>query len=543
MTEIPEHLLKRSVSVAPRQRRRVGRRRPAGSPATPATTAATPSTTPAVPTPAKPAAPPVKAPPVVKPDPPYVAAAKARPKIPWWAMSTLAIMPFFLIMYVRGLTPSEASAEGPVAAGAELFGGCASCHGADGAGGAGRQLSEGDVLITFPKIEWQLNLVYTGSQVHAGQVYGDPNREGGPHIGLEFNGSPMPQQGAALGGALTDAEILAVVCHERFDLPGNADPTSAEWAPEYEKWCSPESEIYAGLEDGSLTFDDPELGVGTEPIDFAVRPTLGQRRQRSDRRRLRVESPSSVRPVPDADHDVLVVGGGPAGAATAYWLARHGHRVAVVERKTFPREKTCGDGLTPRAVYQLDEMGLGTALQSYHRFDGLRATAHGKVLELPWPQHPTYPSHGYVVRRRELDQLVAKNAVDAGAVLLEGHEALDPVVERGFVRGATVRHQGSVSQLRAKYVVVADGANSRFGRALGTVRAREWPYGTAIRTYWSRHATPSRGSRPRSISRTATAIRCPATAGSSRSVTARSTSASACCRRSATSRASTPATS
>ncbi len=144
-------------------------------------------------------------------------------------MSTLAIMPFFLIMYVRGLTPSEASAEGPVAAGAELFGGCASCHGADGGGGAGRQLSEGDVLITFPKIEWQLNLVYTGSQVHAGEVYGDPNREGGPHIGLEYNGSPMPQQGAAVGGALTDAEILAVVCHERYDLPGNADPTSAEW--------------------------------------------------------------------------------------------------------------------------------------------------------------------------------------------------------------------------------------------------------------------------------------------------------------------------
>jgi len=196
--------------------------------------------------------------------------------------------------------------------------------------------------------------------------------------------------------------------------------------------------------------------------------------------------------VPHADYDVLVVGGGPAGAATGYWLARHGHRVAVVERKTFPREKTCGDGLTPRAVHQLEEMGLGSALASYHRFDGLRATAHGKVLELPWPAHGTFPSHGYVVRRRELDQLVAKNAVDAGVTLLEGHEALEPVVERGFVRGATVRHQGAVSELRATYVVVADGANSRFGRALGTVRAREWPYGTAIRTYWEspRHAEP-----------------------------------------------------
>ena len=60
--------------------------------------------------------------------------------------------------------------------------------------------------------------------------------------------------------------------------------------------------------------------------------------------------------------EVLVVGGGPAGAAAAYWLARHGHDVTVVERKTFPRDKTCGDGLTPRAVHQLEEMGLADGL-------------------------------------------------------------------------------------------------------------------------------------------------------------------------------------
>ena len=83
--------------------------------------------------------------------------------------------------------------------------------------------------------------------------------------------------------------------------------------------------------------------------------------------------------------EVLVVGGGPAGASAAYWLARHGHDVAVVERKTFPREKTCGDGLTPRAVKQLQDMGLGEALTKFLRFDGLRWTAQGRLLELPWP--------------------------------------------------------------------------------------------------------------------------------------------------------------
>ena len=108
------------------------------------------------------------------------------------------------------------------------------------------------------------------------------------------------------------------------------------------------------------------------------------------------------------DADVLIVGGGPAGAACGYWLAKAGHDVLIVERKAFPREKTCGDGLTPRAVYQLEEMGLAGGLEQYHRYEGLRALAHGITLEMNWPDHPVFPSHGYVVRRRDLDQMVAE---------------------------------------------------------------------------------------------------------------------------------------
>jgi geranylgeranyl reductase family protein len=167
--------------------------------------------------------------------------------------------------------------------------------------------------------------------------------------------------------------------------------------------------------------------------------------------------------------------------------------VCIVERKSFPREKTCGDGLTPRAVRQLTDMGLTDQLAQFHRFDGLRATAHGRSLELKWPSHPDFPPYGYVVRRRELDEFVADNAVKAGATLWQGTDAVAPLVERGFVSGATVRrHDGTTTPVRARYVVVADGANSRFGRALGTFRTREWPYGTAIRGYWEspRHADP-----------------------------------------------------
>lgn len=185
-------------------------------------------------------------------------------------------------------------------------------------------------------------------------------------------------------------------------------------------------------------------------------------------------------------HDVLVVGGGPAGAATAFWLAGAGHDVVVVEKKRFPRDKTCGDGLTPRAVHQLQDMGLTDQLAGFHRFDGLRAVAHDVTLELRWPEHPVYPSHGYVVRRRELDAMVADNAVKAGAVVHQGTEAVRPLVRDGLVVGATVKHkdEGTTEDIHARYVVIADGANSRFGRALGTARRRAWPQGMAIRGYY-----------------------------------------------------------
>lgn len=184
--------------------------------------------------------------------------------------------------------------------------------------------------------------------------------------------------------------------------------------------------------------------------------------------------------------DALVVGAGPAGAAAAAWLADGGHRVALVERKRFPRDKTCGDALTPRAVRQLEDLGLGDALADYHRFDGLRSIAHGVTLELAWPEHPTYPSYGYVVRRRHLDELVAQRAVKAGATLWLATEATEPLVEGGIVTGAVVRrHDSGVTEpVRARYVVVADGANSRFGRALGSARDRSYPLGMAVRGYF-----------------------------------------------------------
>ncbi len=186
-------------------------------------------------------------------------------------------------------------------------------------------------------------------------------------------------------------------------------------------------------------------------------------------------------------YDVVIVGGGPSGAAGAFWLAERGRNVLVVEKKRFPREKTCGDGLTPRAVRQLHDMGLAEPLADHLRFDGLRSIAHGITLELKWPDHPDFPSHGYVVRRRDLDEMVADQAVKAGATFWPATEAIELVLDSGLVGGAVVRHNetGTTETVRSRYLVIADGANSRFGRALGTARDRDYPLGMAVRGYFT----------------------------------------------------------
>lgn len=216
----------------------------------------------------------------------------------------------------------------------------------------------------------------------------------------------------------------------------------------------------------------------------------------------------------DRTHDVLVVGGGPAGSSCAYWLAEAGWDVVLVEKKVFPRVKTCGDGLTPRSVRQIADMGIEGALAGAHRYGGLRTHAFGRILDLPWPEHPSFPPYGYVITRHDLDAVVNELAVKAGATVWQGTEALEPILEQrtdpgdatlidpsgstellGRHRpstlpsciGAVVRDTatGVTRAARARYVVVADGANSRFGRALGTERDRSQPMGMALRAYYT----------------------------------------------------------
>jgi geranylgeranyl reductase family protein len=200
--------------------------------------------------------------------------------------------------------------------------------------------------------------------------------------------------------------------------------------------------------------------------------------------------------------DVVIVGAGPSGSSCAYWLARSGWSVCLIEKKDFPRVKTCGDGLTPRSVHQLAQMGLEPLVAANgHKYNGLRAFGFGASLEMNWPEHPVFPNYGYTITRFNLDGLVAERAVENGAVLLSGVEAtgLLEATEsaNGGLRGAAgvlvkEKATGTTGAIRGRYVIVGDGQNSRLGRELGTGRNRSWPMGMALRGYYTsdRHDEP-----------------------------------------------------
>ena len=181
---------------------------------------------------------------------------------------------------------------------------------------------------------------------------------------------------------------------------------------------------------------------------------------------------------------VLVVGGGPGGASAAFWLAQRGVDVLLVEKKHYPREKACGDGLTPRAVRQLIDMGFDFDRPDVHRVVGLRSYAGDVMLEMPWPEHSVYPNWGATLRRSDLDGRVAALAESAGATVLQGVEAV-AVVANGNLTAVELKRNGDdVEVVVPRYVVVADGSLSRFGRQLGTERRRDYPFGLAVRGYW-----------------------------------------------------------
>jgi geranylgeranyl reductase family protein len=186
--------------------------------------------------------------------------------------------------------------------------------------------------------------------------------------------------------------------------------------------------------------------------------------------------------------DVIVVGAGPGGSAAAYHLARHGLRVLMLEKTEFPREKVCGDGLTPRATRQLIRMGVDTSEKAgWLHNKGLRVIGGGVRLELDWPELASFPNHGLVRTRLDFDDILAKRAVEAGAQLRTGVTVTGPVLDnddRAVGVTAEVGPGKEPMEFRAPLVIAADGVSGRLPLAMGLAKREDRPIGVAVRRYY-----------------------------------------------------------
>lgn len=180
--------------------------------------------------------------------------------------------------------------------------------------------------------------------------------------------------------------------------------------------------------------------------------------------------------------DVLVVGAGPAGSSAAAWIARAGLDVLLIDSAVFPRDKTCGDGLTPRAIAELTRLGLDDWVRSHTVNHGLRAHGFGQVLELPWPGG-SLPAYGSAVSRMELDDHLRTTAIKAGAQAIDGARAVD-VVRVGDRVSSVVVEIGDVRrEIACNRLIIADGVRSTLGKRLGREWHRDTVYGVAGRSY------------------------------------------------------------
>ncbi|GGK50295.1 geranylgeranyl reductase family protein [Nocardia camponoti] len=194
------------------------------------------------------------------------------------------------------------------------------------------------------------------------------------------------------------------------------------------------------------------------------------------------DSSATAHPPLPATTEIVVVGAGPAGSSAAAWAARAGRAVLLLDSAVFPRDKTCGDGLTPRATLELEKLGLGDWVRAHTVNHGLRMAGFGKEALLPWPGG-SFPTYGSAVPRTELDDKLRETAIKAGAHMVDGAKVVELLRDGDRVTGVVVRVGDATHTVRTNTLIVADGVRSPIGKQLGRTWHRRFAYGTAARAY------------------------------------------------------------
>ncbi|MGQ9625733.1 MAG: NAD(P)/FAD-dependent oxidoreductase [Anaerolineae bacterium] len=183
--------------------------------------------------------------------------------------------------------------------------------------------------------------------------------------------------------------------------------------------------------------------------------------------------------------DAVVVGAGPAGSAAAYFLAKAGVKVLLLEAQLFPREKPCGEGVSARALAVLERMGLGKWLQEGGFFapqELLLSSPDGNFMrERPEPSSGL--CYGLTIPRLRLDETLVRHAATAGAGLMEGARALGIERPAGSKVKVTARQRGLLIEVETRLVLASDGAAVSFSRSLGL--ARKSPELVAVRAHFA----------------------------------------------------------